>query len=107
MATRQTTRSYIPFADTVLINGTVITVDRSFRIAQAVAISGERIVAVGTEAEVKTLVGPQITVIDLRGKTLLPGFIDTHGHIGLFGLETRCVSLAGAYSLATIQQRIA
>lgn len=107
MAERQTTRSYVSFADTVLINGTVITVDRSFRIAQAVALSGERIVAVGSDAEVKALVGPQTTVIDLSGKTVVPGFIDTHGHIGLFGLETGCVSLAGAYSLAAIQQRIA
>lgn len=94
-------------ADTVLLNGSVFTIDQTFRIAQAVAITAGRFAAVGSTTDVQPLIGPGTTVIDLAGKTVVPGFIDTHGHIGLFGLETRWVSLAGAHSIAEIQQRIA
>ncbi len=94
-------------ADTVLLNGTILTVDQAFSRAKAVAISGGRFVAVGKNAEVKKLVGPDTRVLDLEGRTVVPGFIDTHGHIGLFGLETLAVSLAGTRSIPEIQQRIA
>jgi predicted amidohydrolase YtcJ len=67
-------------ADTLIRNAKVITVDASGRIAQAVAIRGDRIVAVGTEAEVNKLAGPKTQVIDGEGKTLLPGLYDSHVH---------------------------
>ena len=94
-------------ADTVLLNGTILTVDKAFSRAKAVAMSGGRFMAVGKNAEVKKLIGPDTRVLDLAGRTVVPGFIDTHGHIGLFGLETLAVSLAGTRSIAEIQQRIA
>ena len=103
MATRQRPT----YADSVLLNGTVLTVDAAFSRAKAVAMSGGRFVAVGTNAEVKKLIGPDTQVLDVAGRTVVPGFIDTHGHIGLFGLETLAVSLAGTRSIAEIQQRIA
>jgi predicted amidohydrolase YtcJ len=90
-----------------LLNGTIVTVDKAFSLAQAVAIAAGRFVAVGSDAAVRPLIGAETTVIDLAGRTVVPGFIDTHGHIGLFGLETHWVSLAGARSLVEIQQRIA
>ncbi|HTW89473.1 MAG TPA: amidohydrolase family protein [Candidatus Binataceae bacterium] len=93
--------------DLLLLNGKVITVDRSFGIAQAIAIQANRILAVGANREIAPLAGPTTTVIDLVGKAVLPGFIDTHGHIGLFGIETLWVSLAGATSIDEICRRIA
>ena len=66
--------------DTVLVNGKIVTVDDRFTIAQAVAIKGERILKVGTTAEVEALRGPQTRVIDLAGRTVIPGLIDNHAH---------------------------
>ncbi len=67
-------------ADLVLVNGKIVTVDERFAIAQAIAIKGERIVAVGTTADVRKLAGAQAKVIDLRGRTVIPGLIDNHAH---------------------------
>jgi predicted amidohydrolase YtcJ len=67
-------------ADLILRNGTVVTVDDRFSIQEALAIKGERIVAVGTSAEVEALKGPQTQVIDLNKRTVIPGLIDNHAH---------------------------
>lgn len=69
-----------PPADMILTNGKIITVDDRFSIAQAVAIRGERIVAVGTTAEITRLAGPGTRRIDLRGRAVVPGMIDNHAH---------------------------
>jgi predicted amidohydrolase YtcJ len=66
--------------DRVLVNGKIITVDGQFRIAQALAIRGQRIVAVGTTAEIERLKGPTTQTIDLNGRTVIPGLIDNHAH---------------------------
>ena len=66
--------------DTVLINGKIITVDDRFTIAEALAIRGERVLKVGTTAEVEALKGPQTRVIDLAGRAVIPGLIDNHAH---------------------------
>jgi predicted amidohydrolase YtcJ len=70
--------------DLIIINGKVITVDRSFSIAEAVAVKGERIVAVGTNDKIKALAGRQTKTLDLKGKTMLPGINDAHIHAGLY-----------------------
>ena len=67
-------------ADRILINGKVLTVDENFSIAQAIAIRGERIAAVGTNEEIRRLIGPNTMVTDLDGKTVIPGLIDNHIH---------------------------
>src|ERR1700729_4024042 len=67
--------------DLVLTNGKIITVDQRFSIAQAVAIRGERIVAVGTNQEIGALAGPNTKKIDLKGKSVIPGLIDNHMHL--------------------------
>ena len=67
-------------ADLVLYNGRVITVDGAFSIAEAVAIAGDRIVAVGTTAEMRATAGPAARQIDLRGRALIPGLMDNHLH---------------------------
>ena len=66
--------------DTIFYNAQVITVDKEFSIQRAVAISGETIVAVGTDDQVLRLAGPATMRVDLRGKTMLPGLIDSHVH---------------------------
>ena len=66
--------------DTIFYNAQVITVDKEFSIQRAVAISGETIVAVGTDDQVLRLAGPATKRVDLRGKTMLPGLIDSHVH---------------------------
>ena len=67
-------------ADLILTNGKIITVDGTFSIAQAVAVRGDRIVAVGTTQDITRLAGPNTRRIDLRGKSMVPGFIDNHAH---------------------------
>ena len=67
-------------ADIILMNGKIVTVDDRFTIAQAVAIKGQRIVAVGRSEEVRKLAGSGTRVIDLKGKTVIPGLIDNHSH---------------------------
>src|ERR1700719_2763554 len=67
-------------ADTVLRNGKILTVDNNFSTAEAVAITGNKITAVGSEADVMKAAGPNTKVIDLKGRTVIPGLIDTHAH---------------------------
>ncbi len=64
-----------------IVNGTVLTVDRTNRVSEAVAVHGGRIVAVGTSSEIERLRSPRTTVIDLAGRTLIPGLIDPHVHL--------------------------
>jgi predicted amidohydrolase YtcJ len=66
--------------DTILVNGHIITVDARFSIVQAVAISGGRFTAVGTDQVIKQLAGPATTTIDLHGQTVIPGLADNHLH---------------------------
>jgi len=67
-------------ADLILHNGKIVTVDPQFRIAEAIAVAGDRIAAVGSNDEVLKVAGPQTQRVDLRGKTVLPGLIDSHVH---------------------------
>jgi predicted amidohydrolase YtcJ len=69
-----------PTADTILVNGHVITVDAAFSIAQAIAIAGGRFTAVGADAAIRKLAGPKTTTIDLHGQTVIPGLADGHLH---------------------------
>ena len=69
----------------ILNNGKILTVDPNFSIAQAVAITGNKITAVGSTDDVMKLAGPSTQVIDLKGRTVVPGLMDTHFHYS--GLE--------------------
>jgi predicted amidohydrolase YtcJ len=66
--------------DLVLHTGKVLTVDRAFTVAEAVAVTGERITAVGTSARIRALAGADTRQIDLGGRTLVPGLMDNHLH---------------------------
>jgi predicted amidohydrolase YtcJ len=67
-------------ADLILLNGKIVTVDDQFRIAQALAIKGERIVDVGRNDDIRKHGNADTRVIDLRGRTVIPGLIDNHSH---------------------------
>lgn len=93
--------------DTVLFNGKVITVDSEFSIAEAIAITDGRIALVGSDREIRELADPDTTLIDLSGKTVVPGFIDTHPHMIHVGSGAANVVLAEVESIADILQLIA
>src|SRR5262245_24594801 len=67
-------------AATILVNGKVLTVDAAFSIRNAVAVRDGRIIAVGNDADVRRLAGPATRTIDLQGRTVIPGLIDSHMH---------------------------
>ena len=94
-------------ADLVLRNGKVITVDAAFAIAQAIAIAGERIVAVGPDAAMAAQTGPATRVIDLNGRTVIPGITDGHAHMDREALREVFPSLGRVRSIRDIQARIA
>src|SRR6185503_20134759 len=89
-------------ADTILFNGKVLTVDKDFSIAQAVAIRDGRFLAVGSNNEVRKTSGPTTRMIDLRGRTVIPGLIDGHAHMDREGLKSIYPSLGGAKSIDDI-----
>jgi len=76
-------------ADIVFLSGKVVTVDANDRIVEAVAVRDGKIVKVGSNSEVEALVGEETKVIDLKGKTMLPGFIDSHTHLADAALSLR------------------
>lgn len=67
-------------ADLILHHGKIVAVDAQFRICEALAVGGQRIIAVGRNDEILKLAGPKTERIDLGGKTVLPGLIDSHVH---------------------------
>ncbi|HSD67316.1 MAG TPA: amidohydrolase [Vicinamibacteria bacterium] len=94
-------------ADLVLRNATVRTVDAKRPRAEAVAVRGRRIAAVGTNAEVLALVGPRTRVLDLAGRTVVPGFEDSHAHLLGIGFARLDVDLVGTRSYAEVVERVA
>jgi predicted amidohydrolase YtcJ len=67
-------------SDVILYDGKILTVDPSFHIVDSLAIRGDRIIAVGSRETVAKFAGPATVRIDLKGKTVLPGLIDSHSH---------------------------
>jgi predicted amidohydrolase YtcJ len=77
----------VRYADLVLHNGKIITVDNAFSLAQALAIRDGKILKVGRDAEVLALAGPATRRINLQGRSVVPGLIDTHSHLHEYGLD--------------------
>jgi len=76
-----------PPAELILMNGKVVTVDSSFSIKEAVAIKNGRFVEVGTDGEMRRWRGPNTAVVNLGGRTVIPGLIDSHMHATVAGLS--------------------
>ncbi|HZT77669.1 MAG TPA: amidohydrolase [Vicinamibacterales bacterium] len=91
-------------ADTILVNGHVITVDPRFSIAEAIAIRGGRFAAVGSNADIRRLAGARTQTIDLHGQTVIPGLADGHLHDAGGGPG---VDLSRARSIADVLRAIA
>jgi predicted amidohydrolase YtcJ len=93
-------------ADLVLRGGNIITVDSDWSAAHAVAIKDGRFVAVGADAQMAPHIGPNTQVIELGGKTVVPGLIDTHLHQLFHALNGPQVQLLGAKSVADVQKAV-
>ena len=76
-------------ADLVLLNGKIVTMDAADSTVQALAASGDRIIAVGSNSDVESLSGRNTRTIDLKGRVVLPGFIDTHVHVDCAAVNTK------------------
>ena len=96
-------------ADILVVNGTVVTVDLERRVIEdgAVAIAGDRIVAVGSSAEIREWVGDATEVVDLEGRLAIPGFIEGHGHYLRLGETQTILDLTTTTSWQDIVDRVA
>src|SRR3954467_1778653 len=74
-----------PPADLVLTNGRIVTVEDARPEVEALAVSGDRIMALGTAAEIAPMIGPNTKVVDLQGQLAIPGFVESHGHFSGVG----------------------
>src|SRR5205814_3784329 len=77
----------LAYADAILTNGKVLTVDKDFSIREAVAIRDGKVLATGTTAAIQRYAGPKTQRIDLAGKTVIPGIIVTHLHFQLGAIQ--------------------
>ena len=94
-------------ADLVLTNGRIYTVDVAHPIASALAVRGDRIVFVGSDVEARALSGAATRMVNLQGRTVIPGIIDAHAHLLGLGTSLRTVNLAGATSYSEVVSRVA
>lgn len=93
-------------ADLVFTDGRVLTVDGAGREAEAVAVRNGQIVAVGSTADVGTLIGPETRVIDLHGRTLIPGLIEGHGHFLGLGESLMTLDLRETRSFEDVVEQV-
>ena len=80
-------------ADAIFLGGPILTMNNAQPQVEAVAVRGSRIAAVGQRQAVLALQGPQTRMVDLQGRTLIPGFVDPHSHIGGVGLQAISANL--------------
>src|SRR3954469_14323584 len=86
--------------DLVLINGKILTMDDKSSVVEAVAIRDGKLLATGSNARVKSMAGTRTRVLDLAGKTVVPGLIDTHAHFKAAGLSEYVVTMGRAKTIA-------
>ncbi len=96
-----------PLADLVLTNGNVVTIDAQQPTAQAIAITADRITAIGSIAEIAAYIGDATEVINLHGNTAIPGLIEGHGHYTSFGGSLMILDFRHANSFAEIVSQVA
>ena len=97
-----------PVADLIVHNAKIVTVDENFSIAEAVAIKDGKFLRAGTEKQVIQDAGPDTLMVDLDGKTILPGFNDTHSHLVKMGVNLPVtIDLSAVASIADIKKAVA
>ncbi|WP_028914245.1 amidohydrolase [Pseudorhodobacter ferrugineus] len=90
-------------ADRIITNARVLTMDPHCPRAEAVAMAAGRILAVGSRRVIEALAGPRTDVIDARGRTVLPGFVESHLHLVLGGAELAHLQLGGVYGMDALR----
>jgi len=98
--------AHVQPADLVLKNGRIVTVDEKKPEARALAVRGDTIVAVGSDAEIDAYIADSTKVVDLDGKLTIPGFIDGHGHFLSLGLSRMRLNLAVAKNWEEIVEQV-
>lgn len=93
-------------ADVVILNANVITLSSKQPRAEALAIKNDRIVAVGSDEEIRGYVDGETEVIDAKGKTVVPGFVDCHVHMTSFGQHLQMLDLRDVKSIEEMKQKI-
>src|SRR5205085_2808350 len=87
----------------ILYGGKIITLDRNSRVAQAISVRSGQIAAIGDGAELLKEASPTTRLVDLEGRSVLPGFFDAHPHADREGLKARGgIPIAGLHSVADI-----
>ena len=99
------------YPDMVVLNGKIVTMDNKTErpipgtIVQAMAIRDGKILAMGTTQEIQSLAGPKTTIIDLQGRTSVPGLIDTHSHMFMYPEEAMSRELSPKVVYRTFQAK--
>src|SRR5689334_3885983 len=86
--------------DPVLVNGKVLTLDEQSSVTEAIAVRDGRILATGSSASIRALASARTQVLDVSGKTVVPGLIDTHAHFKAAGLGDYVVVMGRAKTVA-------
>src|SRR5687768_17421833 len=95
-------------ADLIFVGGRVHTVNPTNDIVPAVAVGGGRVLAAGSDADVRALASSRSRVVELKGRSLLPGFIDAHAHLSSLGIAESAVDCkaTGMQSIAALQEAV-
>lgn len=93
-------------ADLIFRNGQVVTVDEHWTVCEALAVRHNKIVCCGSNAEIDAFQGPSTTVVDLAGRSLLPGFIDAHAHLVLYGTNQLGVNCKDVHSIEEMMAKL-
>jgi len=92
--------------DLILHGATVILADPPGKTVSAVAVKADRIVYAGSDEEALALKGPRTRVVDLAGRSVIPGLIDAHGHVGSLGFSLTSVDVLGTGSAEEVAERV-
>ena len=95
-------------ADLIFVGGRVHTVNPTNDVVPAVAVGAGRVLAVGGDAEVRALAGSRTRVVELGGRSLLPGFVDAHAHLVGLGMAESAIDCkaTGMQSIAALQEAV-
>ncbi|MEM2447294.1 MAG: amidohydrolase [Candidatus Bathyarchaeia archaeon] len=96
----------MPISDLVILNANVVTLNPRQPRAQALAVKDGRIVAVGSNSEVSRCVNSETKIVDLRGKTVVPGFVDCHVHMTSFGQQLQALDLRDVRSICEMKAKL-